>query len=423
MTTIIIGAGASGLQMAYFFEKFKIDYLILEKNNVCGSFYSNNDLYEKLLYPINDNFNINKDYYSLLCDDIDDFNFSNYMKNVAENKNNFKGLHYHNYLNEFAKKYNLKINYNNKVYYINKINDYYSIHTNIKIYKCIKIIIAFNNYDFKNNFGITLNHRLYKKHIFNLEHNYFYNNLNKFKNKKILLIGLNNFSLQLCNLLCEHVDNIIIINDINNNYNLNNYKFNFNNNNICIVNYDIDDLKIEKNNNSENNIDQFFVIKNNRICYFNNIKFFDEIINCLIPQFNTDLFNKKINFELCDDFYQKDILYINSSYFIDNNKKSIYYKRFIIKNIFLQYYFIIFENDDIIVNTENINNFYINFVNHILERFNDIEIKSSLGYVGDIFYFDELTKTIKYKKNKFIPFFKYNNNFLLNEANSKYILI
>ena len=37
---IIIGAGPAGLQLGYFFEKNSINYLIFEKNDICGSFFS-----------------------------------------------------------------------------------------------------------------------------------------------------------------------------------------------------------------------------------------------------------------------------------------------------------------------------------------------------------------------------------------------
>jgi flavin-dependent dehydrogenase len=38
---IIIGAGPAGLQAAYFFKKYNINYLVIEKNELCGSFLIN----------------------------------------------------------------------------------------------------------------------------------------------------------------------------------------------------------------------------------------------------------------------------------------------------------------------------------------------------------------------------------------------
>ena len=37
---IIIGAGPGSLQLAYYFKKYNIKYLIIEKDSKCASFFS-----------------------------------------------------------------------------------------------------------------------------------------------------------------------------------------------------------------------------------------------------------------------------------------------------------------------------------------------------------------------------------------------
>ena len=61
---IIIGAGPAGLQCAYFFKKYDIEYIILEKSDVVGNFFNN--------YPHSGGLiSINKKYTG---NDNDDFN-------------------------------------------------------------------------------------------------------------------------------------------------------------------------------------------------------------------------------------------------------------------------------------------------------------------------------------------------------------
>ena len=37
---IIIGAGPAGIQLGYFFQKHNIKYLIIEKSDICASFFN-----------------------------------------------------------------------------------------------------------------------------------------------------------------------------------------------------------------------------------------------------------------------------------------------------------------------------------------------------------------------------------------------
>ena len=73
---IIIGAGPAGLQLGYFFKKYNIEYVILEKNNSCGSFFNNYPHSKKLISinkvntgSNNKEFNLRHDWNSLLNDE------------------------------------------------------------------------------------------------------------------------------------------------------------------------------------------------------------------------------------------------------------------------------------------------------------------------------------------------------------------
>ena len=70
---IIIGAGPAGIQLASYFKEEGIDYLILERTQLCGSFFNVYPHSGKLIsinkkYTGNDNsdFNLRHDWNSLL---------------------------------------------------------------------------------------------------------------------------------------------------------------------------------------------------------------------------------------------------------------------------------------------------------------------------------------------------------------------
>lgn len=415
MTTIIIGAGVSGLQMGYYFQKYKIDYVILEQNSICGLKFLCNPYYYELEYPIYEEFDLLNDYYSLLCDDIKEYNFCNYRKKTYNTKYP-KGCEYWNYLNDFYKINNLNIHFETKVKNINYCDDIYYIETNKKIYKGIKIILATGyNKKITNNINIITNNRKSIKHFVDYEYDLFYNEIEliKFKNKKILIIGFNNYSIKLLKKLDYYTKNIIILESNNNksyyehlkdielNKLLNNYKnliyfddFNY----ISIIKNILDEKDI--------NYDKYFITKNNNFCNFFNCDFFDTIILCTEFKFNKKIFNKNLNIKFDSDdipflnnysiINNNDFLLIGSLMFKNNNK--IYNYRFIIEKIFYNHFFCVkkFIYFDI---ESNLNEFYDKFKNFIDERTKSPELLTTNGILNDLFYFDSDSKTIKYKKN------------------------
>ena len=124
---IIIGAGPAGLQTAYFLKKYNINYVVLERSDVVGSFFKKYPIHRKLIsinkvYTGNWNkdFNLRHDWNSLLCDD-DSLLFKNYSKDYFPHADIMV-----KYLHDFYEKNNLNIKFNETVLNITKSNNTFS---------------------------------------------------------------------------------------------------------------------------------------------------------------------------------------------------------------------------------------------------------------------------------------------------------
>ena len=211
---IIVGAGPSALQLAYYFEKNNINYIILEKSNSCASFFNKYPIGNQLISlnkkytgEINSDFNLRHDWNSLLNEE--NFLFSDITDQLYP-----EAHHLYNYLNEFSKKFNIQINFEEKVTIINKINisNYlYEIITEKGTYKCKKLIIAtgLSKPNYPVNFTSPKDHHI--KHYADLEKNNFIENIQKYKNKKVILIGGGNSSYELANLFDKVCSTVIIL--------------------------------------------------------------------------------------------------------------------------------------------------------------------------------------------------------------------
>ncbi len=118
---LIIGAGPGGLQLAYYFEKNNIDYLILDKAECAGNTFNSFPRHKKLISinkvytGFNDKeINLRYDWNSLLSDDYHPL-FTSYSKDYFPNSNQIV-----NYFNDYAKIHKLKIRYNLEVINIKK---------------------------------------------------------------------------------------------------------------------------------------------------------------------------------------------------------------------------------------------------------------------------------------------------------------
>jgi thioredoxin reductase len=218
-TNIIIGAGPSGIQLGYYFKEKNIEYVILEKSDICGSFFDKFPLSGKLIsinkkYTGSDvpDFNLRHDWNSLLSDK-KDLLMTNYSDDYYPDSDDLV-----RYLNDFAKVNELNIKYGIRVKKVKKEEDNsYTLITvdkdnNTVEYKCDKLIVAtgLSKPVLPNTSANVITDI---KHYGHYEKNYFKKkeNLDKFKNKSLLIIGNGNAAFELGNLLNSYCSSISII--------------------------------------------------------------------------------------------------------------------------------------------------------------------------------------------------------------------
>jgi thioredoxin reductase len=212
---IIIGAGPAGLQCAYYFNKFDINYVILERARISGSFFSKYPHSSNLISinkqftgpNENPNYKLRHDWNSLLNDQ--NFLFKEFSQEYYPDRNDLV-----EYLNEYAKKFNINILYDKNVYKISKDEDLFriKIKDSDEIYSCKKLIVAtglskMNKSDIKINVVDPIKHYgEYPTDFFKSR-----KNLKEFENKKVMIIGGGNASFELANILNNVTSNIIIM--------------------------------------------------------------------------------------------------------------------------------------------------------------------------------------------------------------------
>ena len=214
---IIIGGGPAGLQLAYFFHINNINYIILEKSNNCGSFFNHFPHSGKLI-SINKihngkddpDFNLRHDWNSLLNND--NFLFKDYSKEYYPESKDL-----HKYLNDFASHFNINIIFNKNVKYVNRMNSTYKITVNDnEIYECNKLIVSSGlNIPNISPLNKQLNDDKSVLHYSQFPKDYFKNkdNLNKYTNRKVAIVGGGNASYELGNLLMNYCSSIMIFSD------------------------------------------------------------------------------------------------------------------------------------------------------------------------------------------------------------------
>ncbi|XP_070561494.1 FAD-dependent oxidoreductase domain-containing protein 2-like [Ptychodera flava] len=118
---VIVGAGPAGLQMGYFLKRAGRNYVILEANDVPGSFFLTNPVHRTLI-SINKRFNpfpeheynMRHDWNSLLSDDRD-LLFTKYSEELFPSADDLV-----RYMYDFATKLEINIKYNTRVKEISK---------------------------------------------------------------------------------------------------------------------------------------------------------------------------------------------------------------------------------------------------------------------------------------------------------------
>ena len=216
---IIIGAGPAGVQLGYYFKDENFNYLILERNELCGSFFNVYPHSGKLIsinkkFTGNDNpdFNLRHDWNSLISDD-DDLLFTNYSRDYYPDHKDLV-----RYINDFASKHELNIKYKSNVKKVTKTEDNNYIlevlHNDSEnvMYKCKKLIVA-TGLSKPNMPNFTIDVMKPVKHYSQFEKDYFKNpdNLKLYENKSLIIFGSGNSAYELGNLLNPYCSKIIII--------------------------------------------------------------------------------------------------------------------------------------------------------------------------------------------------------------------
>lgn len=186
---IILGAGPAGLQLGYFLQKEGHDFIIIEKNEVAGSFYKEYPRHRKLIsinkvYTGYDDkeINLRYDWNSLLCDD-DRFLFKNYSKEYFPDASLMV-----DYLRDFAEFYELPIQYGFHVATINKDQNFVVTDKTGRTLTCKRLIVA------------TGWSKPYIPKIDGIEHGVHYNDMSINKEdyigKRLLIIGKGNSAFE-----------------------------------------------------------------------------------------------------------------------------------------------------------------------------------------------------------------------------------
>ncbi len=214
---IIVGAGPAGVQLGYFFKKAGIDYVILERNQMAGSFFDRYPHTGQLISinkrhtgSDNEDFKLRHDWNSLLSDDGP--KFTDYSKEYYPDSKDLV-----RYINDFAKKYQLNIQYNSRVEKIRKFEKggyVLAVEEGDKklLYRCERLIIA-TGLGVPHMGGVIDNSKRKCKHYAEFEKDYFKKpeNLKKYENKNVLIIGNGNSGFELANHLTPHAAKIDVL--------------------------------------------------------------------------------------------------------------------------------------------------------------------------------------------------------------------
>jgi cation diffusion facilitator CzcD-associated flavoprotein CzcO len=118
---IVVGAGPGGLQVGYFLQRAGRDYVILERANVSGNFFTTYPRHDKLISinkrhtgKTNKEFNLRHDWNSLISDD-ESLQMRHYSKDFFPHRDRML-----KYLNDYQQKLGINVQYNTEVHHIRR---------------------------------------------------------------------------------------------------------------------------------------------------------------------------------------------------------------------------------------------------------------------------------------------------------------
>jgi hypothetical protein len=415
---IIIGAGPAGLQAAYYFKKYNIEYVILEKDKLAGSFFNKYPHSGKLISinkkytgKTDPDFNLRHDWNSLLNDE--ELLMGKYSDDYYPNREDLV-----KYLNDFAKNNNLNIIYDSIVESIDKTEDNYiiTVKNEEKKYSCKKLIIA-TGLSNKNIPTLKLDIFDPIKHYSDYPTNFFREkkNLITFANKSVLILGGGNASFELGLILNEYASKIEIMN--NSEYRKWALSTHYSGDLRSIYLPFMDTFLLKSLNamdvyckmpliTQKKSGDPYII---NYITKYHN--YYNIIIDCTGWKFDNSIFNFDLNLTNNKKYPEIKKNYEstnnNNLYFIGALMHSIDYRissggfihgfRYLIKNFMNLNYNIPHKITEFkILNFEDM----VTLANHILFRINtSSNIYQMFKFLGDVFYFVINTKTIIYYEN------------------------
>jgi thioredoxin reductase len=427
---IIIGAGPAGIQLAYYFKENNIPYLVLEKSQMCGSFFNNYPLSGKLISINKRNtgsdiadFNLRHDWNSLISNDID-LLFTKYSKDYYPDHNDIV-----RYLNDYAKNHKLNINYGMNVNKIKKDDkDTYTLEiTNDKgekeIYTTEKLIVA-TGLSKPNLPNMLIDVKDKIKHYADFEKDYFKNesNLAKYENKSLIIFGNGNAAYELGNLLNPLCSRISIMGRRSKEWAISTHYTGdlrsiylpfldtFLLKSLNSFDQTTNSIKItQESENGKYNISYYYKIDDmiQQSCIYS-MSDFDHVIFCTGWKFDNSIFDFDVELTLNDKYPKIKPHYESNNnknlYFIGSLMHSLDFKkssggfihgfRYLIKNFININYELEF----------NINIFKNNYINSVVRQIyhkinNTSPMYQMYGEIVDFFYFDKKTNEIIYYNN------------------------
>lgn len=187
---VILGGGPGGVQLAYYLQQAKADYLVVEGANIPGHTFT---LYprHRTLISINKRFtgsqdpefNMRHDWNSLLCND-ENFRFKNYDKQFFPHADSLV-----TYMADYVKKFDINVQYNTRIANIDKKDGMYTLTAeNGSQIECEVLVIAtgINQPNTPNVPGI--------EHV--TQYQDMSLNLEEFEDKRVLIIGKKNSAFE-----------------------------------------------------------------------------------------------------------------------------------------------------------------------------------------------------------------------------------